>query len=184
MGEIWLMRHAIYAGHRPGYHAPDDAPLTDTGRSQTLSAPPLPERIDRIVTSPLRRARETASLLSATTGVPLIAESGLLREWSAPSSVLGHTSESRPRSYERWRHERLHDPDKAYEDGESLRHLHERAQAAHAFLQHMNRKSVGDLLVVTHKVLGEVLTHLEQGPAAFETASVSTWEFTELRRCR
>ncbi|MFJ7068299.1 histidine phosphatase family protein [Streptomyces sp. NPDC101115] len=84
------MRHGAYEGHRPGYHAPHEATLTQEGRDQVRRSLPLPEGITAIVTSPIPRARQTATLVSHLTGLPIVATSGLLAEWRAPSIVRPH----------------------------------------------------------------------------------------------
>jgi len=57
-----------------------DIPLTETGRLQAAAAATwLAERsgIEKIVTSPLQRARHTADAVAAATGAPLQVEDGL-----------------------------------------------------------------------------------------------------------
>lgn len=103
MADIWLMRHGAYEGHRPGYHAPHEAALTQEGREQVRRSLPLPGGVTAIVTSPIPRARQTATLVSHLTGLPIVATSGLLAEWRAPSIVLGRTAETYPPAYRAWR---------------------------------------------------------------------------------
>ncbi|MCX4733889.1 histidine phosphatase family protein [Streptomyces sp. NBC_01363] len=66
MADIWLMRHGVYEGHRPGYHAPHEAALTVEGRDQVRRSLPLPDVITAIVTSPIPRARHSAAFLHHT----------------------------------------------------------------------------------------------------------------------
>ncbi|MFI0926204.1 histidine phosphatase family protein [Streptomyces sp. NPDC021012] len=180
MADIWLMRHGAYEGHRPGYHAPHEATLTQEGRDQVRRSLPLPEGITAIVTSPVPRARQTATLVSHLTGLPIVATSGLLAEWRAPSIVLGRTAETYPPAYRAWRARRLASPSLRCEDGESLTDLHTRARHCTAFLHHTAQRH-GPLLAVSHTLLLGVLTHLPEGPAAFTTAANTPWHFAELR---
>ncbi|MFJ4909056.1 histidine phosphatase family protein [Streptomyces sp. NPDC093249] len=180
MADIWLMRHGAYEGHRPGYHAPHKAALTVEGRDQVRRSLPLPEGIAAIVTSPIPRARQTATLVSHLTGLPIVAASGLLAEWRAPSIVLGRTAETYPAAYRAWRARRLANPSLRCEDGESLSDLHTRARHCAAFLHHTAGRH-GPLLAVSHTLLLGVLTRIPEGPGAFTTAARSPWRFTERR---
>lgn len=180
MADIWLMRHGAYEGHRPGYHAPHEATLTVEGRDQVRRSLPLPDGITAIVTSPIPRARQTATLVSHLTGLPIVATSGLLAEWRAPSIVLGRTVETYPPAYRAWRARRLTNPTLRCEDGESLTDLHTRARRCAAFLHHTAQRH-GRLLAVSHTLLLGVLTHLQEGPAAFTTAARTPWRFAERR---
>ncbi|MGQ7750851.1 histidine phosphatase family protein [Streptomyces sp. WC2508] len=180
MPDIWLMRHGAYEGHRPGYHAPYEATLTQEGRDQVRRSLPLPEGITAIVTSPIPRARQTATLVSHLTGLPIVATSGLLAEWRAPSIVLGRAAETYPPTYRAWRARRLANPSLRCEDGESLTDLHTRARHCATFLHHTAQRH-GPLMAVSHTLLLGVLTHLPEGPSAFTTAAKAPWQFAELR---
>ncbi|MEW1545707.1 histidine phosphatase family protein [Streptomyces tsukubensis] len=181
MADIWLIRHGAYAGHRPGLHAPLGAALTAEGRQQVRRALPLPDSITAIVTSPIPRAYQTATLISHLTGLPIIATSGLLAEWRAPSIVLGRTPRTYPPAYRTWRTHRLTAPSSRCEDGESLTDLHTRAHHCATFLHHTAQHH-GSILAVSHFLLLGVLTRLQEGPAAFAAAAASSWAFAERRR--
>lgn len=181
MADIWLMRHGAYEGHRPGHHAPHEAALTEEGRDQTRRSLPLPNDITAIVTSPLPRARQTATLIAQLTGLPIVAMSGLLAEWRAPSIVLGRTAETYPPAYRAWRTRRLTNPTLRCEDGESLTDLHTRATHCAAFLHHTAQRH-GPILAVSHTLLLGTLLHLPSGAvAAFTTATRAPWPFATLR---
>ncbi|MFJ5050220.1 histidine phosphatase family protein [Streptomyces sp. NPDC088719] len=162
------MRHGAYEGHRPSYHAPHEAALTQNGREQIPRSLPLPEGITAIVTSPIPHARQTATLVAHLTGLPIVATSGLLAEWRAQSNVLGRTAETYPPAYRTWRARHLASPSLRCEDGESLTDLHTRARHCATFLQHTALRH-GPLLAVSHTLFLGVLTHLQEGPAAFVT---------------
>lgn len=180
MADIWLMRHAAYEGHRPGHHAPPDAPLSAEGRAQIHRALPLPAAITAIVTSPLLRARQTADLLSDLRGIPVIDTTPLLAEWRAPSMVIGHTPETYPPEYLVWREQRKANPSLACGDGESLTDLYDRASLCADYLIDASGSQSGAVLAVSHKLLLGVLTHLPAGPGAFHAATRTTWPFTGL----
>ncbi|MDT9683708.1 histidine phosphatase family protein [Streptomyces sp. TRM76323] len=180
MADIWLMRHGIYEGHRPGYHAPPEAALTPEGRDQIHRSLPLPDGITAIVTSPIPRAHQTAETVAHLTGLPIVAASDLLAEWRAPHMVLGHTPSTYPLAYRTWRERRLTHPSLSCEDGESLTDLHTRARLCAAFL-HRTAQEHGPLLAVSHTLLLGVLTHLTEGPTAFLTAAKAPWRFAERR---
>lgn len=57
-----------------------DAPLSERGRDQALAAAAIlaGERIERIVSSPLSRARDTAEAIAAATGAPVSLDPGLM----------------------------------------------------------------------------------------------------------
>jgi probable phosphoglycerate mutase len=174
------MRHAAYEGHRPGHHAPPDAPLSAEGRAQIHRALPLPAEITAIVTSPLLRARQTADLLSNLTGIPIIDTTPLLAEWRAPSIVIGDTRETYPPEYMAWREQRTANPSLACGDGESLIELHERASRCVDRLLRTAEGQSGAVLAVSHKLLLGVLTRPAEGPAAFEVSVRAAWPFAEL----
>lgn len=65
---VYLMRHGdvVYFGEDGQPLPPDDVPLTEAGRAQALAAGAAlaGERLDRVVTSGLRRTVETAALVA------------------------------------------------------------------------------------------------------------------------
>ncbi|MEV6474505.1 histidine phosphatase family protein [Streptomyces sp. NPDC051657] len=125
-------------------------------------------------------ARQTATLVSHLTGLPIVATSGLLAEWRAPSIVLGRTAETYPPAYRAWHARRLANPSLRCEDGESLTDLHTRARHCAAFLHHTAQRH-GPVLAVSHTLLLGVLTRLAEGPDAFTTATRTPWQFAERR---
>lgn len=71
--ELYLMRHGLAEEQGSKYYPNDDRPLTDEGRDKLrASAKALKELVsgfDRILTSPLLRAHETAQLIARGFGV-------------------------------------------------------------------------------------------------------------------
>lgn len=180
MADIWLMRHAAYAGHHPGHHAPPNAPLSEEGRQQLRDTLPLPSGTRGIVTSPLRRARQTAEFLAHHTGLPILTVSALLSEWRAPTTILDRTPTTYPPSYTSWRQQRLDEPTSRYEDAETLAELHQRAVNCAALLRAVADEH-GTILAVSHKLLLGVLIRREGGPRVFARAAERPWPFTERR---
>ncbi len=65
MNELWIVRHGETAWSAAGRHtSTTDVPLTDVGRhAATMLAPVLADhRFGLVLTSPMERARDTASL--------------------------------------------------------------------------------------------------------------------------
>ncbi|WP_411140297.1 histidine phosphatase family protein [Streptomyces sp. x-80] len=158
------MRHGAYEGHRPGHHAPYEAVLTLEGRDQVHRSLPLPEGITVLVTSPIPRARQTATLISHLTGLPIVATTGFLAEWRAPSIVLGRTADTYPPAYRAWRIRRLVNPTLRCEDGESLTDLHTRARHCATFLHH-TAQCHGPLLAISHTPASASSLAFQEGPA-------------------
>jgi broad specificity phosphatase PhoE len=80
MTTILLARHGETEWNRTGrYQGWADPPLNDTGRAQarTLAAHLRSTPFDAVYSSDLRRARETAEIVAAPHGVPVIVEPGL-----------------------------------------------------------------------------------------------------------
>jgi probable phosphoglycerate mutase len=64
MSELLLIRHGAVSAHRGHLAAQPDLPLTDAGEEQARALRPYlcNRRFGRVLTSPLRRARQTAEL--------------------------------------------------------------------------------------------------------------------------
>jgi probable phosphoglycerate mutase len=176
------MRHAAYEDHRPGHHAPPDAPLSAEGRTQVHRALPLPSAITAIVTSPLLRASQTAHLLSQLTGIPVVDTTPLLAEWHAPSMVIGHTPDTYPAEYRAWRAQRATYPSLACGDGESLAELYDRASRCAEYLADVRRGQNGDVLAVSHSVLLSALTCLDTRSQNPEAVFRQEWLFARAIR--
>ena len=75
---LYLVRHGLAAEQGPEFPNDDDRPLTSDGierlRVQVLGLRELDVRIDRVLTSPLLRAAQTAEILAAGIGceAPLV----------------------------------------------------------------------------------------------------------------
>lgn len=100
---IYLVRHGLAAEQGPAY--PDDGqrPLTDEGmarlRIEGLGLRALEVKLDRVLTSPLVRAVQTAEILSATVGggAPLVTVDALQPggRYEALTAALGRLGNAR-----------------------------------------------------------------------------------------
>lgn len=125
-----------------------DSPLTETGRAQAharaeqLRADGL--RADRIITSPLRRARETAEIIGAALGAPVETDPDWLEVDNGP--LAGLPFEVAAERYPPPAFRNPYEPMCAGE-GESDWDLHIRAARA---VQNVIRRGPGQYLVVAH----------------------------------
>jgi broad specificity phosphatase PhoE/ribonuclease HI len=116
----WLLRHGETAlSVEKRFSGQDDATLTDRGRAQAKAAAQrLSELgIDVIVSSPVRRARQTADAVAAAVGVEVHVEPGFAEtdfgEWQG--STFAEVQQRWPDELQRW----LDDPEIAPPGGES-----------------------------------------------------------------
>jgi len=100
---IYLVRHGLAAEQGPDYPNDDDRPLTDEGierlRTQALGMRELRVRLDRVLTSPLLRAAQTAEVLAAGVGceAPLVPVDALRPggRYDALMAALGRLGDDR-----------------------------------------------------------------------------------------
>ena len=130
------------------YAGRSDVPLTDLGVQQAVAAAKrlASAGLDVIVTSPLRRAVQTAEEVAAATGVPVVTEAGFRETdfgaWEG--QTFSEVRERWPAELNRW----LADPAAAPPGGESLAEVSERVTAAlHRVLSARERQTV---LIVSH----------------------------------
>ena len=130
------------------YAGRSDVPLTATGVRQAAAAAKrlAPAGIGAIVTSPLRRAVQTAEEAAAVTGVPVVTEDGFREtdfgDWEG--LTFAEVRERWPAELTAW----LADPAVAPPGGESFAEVSERVTAAlHRVLVGRERQRV---LIVSH----------------------------------
>lgn len=103
--ELLLVRHAEPVRIAPGETggAPVDPPLTDSGREQAerLAAWLAHERVHHVVSSPLRRAIETAAPIAAAHGLSVEILTSL-REYDSDADHYIPVEELRETKDERW----------------------------------------------------------------------------------
>lgn len=155
---VTWMRHGTSVDGlcRPDAHARPSSPLAIIGAVEVESAArrifaeyPAP---GRIVTSPLRRARQTAAIVSAATGHTIADPLSVFEEWRAPECVLGLAPVDYPRDYQMWRAVRARYPTSALPGGESLQAFAARAATANATAQALADEH-GRVLIISHRVL-------------------------------
>jgi broad specificity phosphatase PhoE len=161
-GETDWNREDRFQGHA-------DPPLNTAGRKQSeeLAHALAGESIARVYTSPLRRAAETAEIVSRRLGVELEHVEGLreidVGAWTG--LTRGEVAERFPASYARWLERAPH----GFEDGETYAQLAARVLPAVRGL--IDRHPAGSLLVVTHG-----------GPSRVLQAHAAGIDYAEARR--
>jgi probable phosphoglycerate mutase len=139
-GETDWNRDQRFQGHA-------DTPLNELGREQAreLADALRGERLDAIYTSPLQRARETATIIGDRVGLDVEPLEGLrevdVGSWSGLTRM--EVEQRFPDGYRRWL-----DLGQGWEDGESYQALGERVLATMTELAARHRG--GRILIVTH----------------------------------
>jgi broad specificity phosphatase PhoE len=139
---ILMVRHGQTAANAAGLLlGRDDPPLTDLGRRQAVAAAPSVAGVMRVVTSPLRRARETAGAFGLR--VPVVVD----ERWTELDygAFEGRPSSEVPsETWRRWRRDSSYAPP----GGESLAAVGVRVREA---CEHLARDAGdGDIAVVSH----------------------------------
>lgn len=151
---------------RPGAHARPGSPLSIGGAVEAeLTADELRNhrwQPTLIVSSPLRRARQTAAIVVGALDARLVEPHGAFAEWRAPDCVLGRSSHQYPPEYVAWREQRARNPDSALPGGESLRVFAERALEA-TTTAHDLAAEHGPVLIVSHRLLIGAVAGLHRG---------------------
>jgi phosphohistidine phosphatase len=93
--ELYVLRHAIAA--EPGMHRRDaERPLTDEGRARlekiVKAFAPLDVKVDRVLTSPYVRARQTATVAAHALDAPLV-EVPALASGADPEGIVAAVRE-------------------------------------------------------------------------------------------
>ncbi|MEE2674167.1 MAG: histidine phosphatase family protein [Myxococcota bacterium] len=101
--ELLLIRHGLPERVVNEDGTPADPPLSAKGRDQAERVARWLEgtSIDRLYSSPLLRARETAQPLATLRGLPVEIEAGV-REYDADSSLYIPMEELKEHDYEQW----------------------------------------------------------------------------------
>lgn len=177
-GQTEMSAARQYSGH-------SDPELSTLGHRQAAAAATaLRERggIDVVLTSPLRRARDTAAEVATQLGCEAVTVPGLIEmDFGAWDGLTFDEARERdPELHERW----LRDTTASAPGGESLQKLHRRVKRLRAQLQ--TDYPGQNVLVVTHLTVIKSLIRqgLDAGPQLFhrlflDLASVSVVEFYE-----
>lgn len=163
MLELTLIRHGETDWNRElRFQGQIDVPLNANGRAQAerVAQALAGERFDRVLSSDLQRARQTAAPLERVLAATAQAASawreqafGVLEGLSVAEVQADH-----PQLWAAWRQ---HDPDYALPDGESVRQFHARVLAAVRELA--DRYAGARLLVVTHGGVLDMLWRTASG---------------------
>ncbi len=130
------------------YAGTTDVPLTESGLGQAAAAAKrlVAESLDVIVTSPLRRARQTADAVGTATGAPVVVEEGFRETdfgaWEA--LTFAEVRDRWPSEMSAW----LADPTVAPPAGESFSEV--RSRVARALDGLLTRYQSRRVLVVSH----------------------------------
>jgi probable phosphoglycerate mutase len=179
---LLLVRHGVTAfSVEKRFSGVGDPPLIEEGRSQARAvAARLGARggIDLVVTSPMSRCRETASVIASVVGVP-VEQDDDLREVSfgAWEGLTFETVQERwPRELSSW----LADPSLSPPEGESYESLRYRVSRAQQRL--VNRHRGLTVCVVTHSrpVASFVTSALEAPLASLYRLHVDNGSLTQL----
>jgi len=163
--KLYFVRHGESEGNRDNkFRGRADYPLTDAGRQQAESAGIfLKETVfEKVYSSPLKRALETAEIISRHTGNRVECREELnnifLGEWEDKPKML--IKEKYPKEWETW----VTNPEKLYiESMENLDHVRERTVS---FAESLKEIHKGNILIVTHRA---VLKPLISGLINIET---------------
>jgi broad specificity phosphatase PhoE len=146
---IYFVRHGQDEQGKRQLYQDADSPLTQHGKEQARAVAESLRalHIDRIITSPMKRAHDTARIIAERIGLPE-APSDLFREFVAPNALLG-TERGAADSIAFIRETVAHkdDPEWHSDGEENLHDIHHRAAEALEYLQEQEEKH---LLVVTH----------------------------------
>jgi probable phosphoglycerate mutase len=162
-----LLRHAQteHSAQRR-YSGRGDVPLTDLGRQQATAAARRLAALDDIVTvvsSPLRRARQTADEVSAATGAEIVLENGFTEvDFGAWEGLTFAEAAARdPELHRRW----LADPSVPPPGGESFAEVHRRVRRARDEL--IAKHGGATLVLVSHVTPIKALLRmaLDAGPS-------------------
>ncbi len=160
--DLWLVRHGQSVHHQTEQLQWDNVPLSEQGRDQVLR---LAERfrsltqVSALLSSPLKRAWDTAVPISAAMGLEPVAYPGLseLCFGQAGGLTIPQFQERWPDLYRQWQVQ--DDMEFRWPGGESRREFQERAVAAMVELVKAHRGE--RIVVVSHTgILGCYLAHL------------------------
>lgn len=190
------MRHGqcLDALTRPDAHARPDSPLTIGGgldvRSVAHGLLNQHWQPEIIISSPLRRAKKTAEIVSEVTSCKKIEEMEELEEWKAPHCAIGKAPRDYPKEYLFWRKIREKSTDTALPGGESLLAFYNRVVKVNAVI-YSRSKEYSRLLVISHRLLiGAVAAYnagccqpreIFSNASAFELSHSGLWHMTETR---
>lgn len=161
---LLLVRHGRTRSNAEGrYQGTIDTPLDEVGLAQARALDgQLPRDLDLVLSSPLRRARETAEILCAARGLPLAIEPGF-RERGVGIYEGLTTAEIRERHPDLWARNLTRSWDEAPPGGESIGALVARIEAALAGIR--TRFSGQRVVLVAHGFVAKAVRAICLGRA-------------------
>lgn len=185
--KLYLVRHGETEWNKEEiFRGRKDIPLNETGKVQAERVGEYLAKfgIDLIYTSPLLRARETASFISKETGAPVTVLEELndmdFGIWEGLS--LGDVMRRYPKEFETWK---LNPHVFKVEGCESLREVRKRVSKGLKRILR-DRKEKGSIAIVSHRVICKILAMLILGvPNRYfwrikiDPASISTFEYRD-----
>lgn len=169
---VYFVRHGQSQGNISPVFQAKDSPLSSLGKKQAelIARRAAKLSFEKLIASPLARAKETAIKISELTGKsPEYSE--LFAERIKPSAVSGkfHSDKNASKIFTQWE-KSLYTPNMRVADGENFEDLMTRVDKALQYLQKLPEKNI---LVVTHGFfLRTIIFRLLSGdfftPPAFE----------------
>lgn len=165
---IHFIRHGETEYNRKHLHQTPDVPLSERGQKQieetALKLAHFDPKITRLITSDMRRARQSAEIIATATGLS-VEENALFREVARPSSLYNthHFGlKSIAASIPMLTH--LHNPKWHHSDEENLYDLQERVIEAVAYLKEVGKEHE-HVAVVSHAfILNIFITYMCAAP--------------------
>lgn len=154
---LYLLRHGETESNAENIHQSLDTPLSVRGIRQSNEAiHKLKDRdIDIIITSPLPRAKDTATILSDTLHISMI-ENNYLREKQNPSIIIGRKKyDTDVLQIKKEIEKNYHNPNWKHSDEESYFDLHKRVNTVITWI---TQSSYRNPLIVTHEVIIKMFT--------------------------
>ena len=149
MKHLYIARHGESEANAADIYSPDDTELTDRGREQARSITEqcTPLEIDVVVTSDLKRAKDTAAIVQDDRDIPLVEEPNL-REITHPSEIIGKSKDDEAvKEIVQEIREHADDPHWRYSDEENFVEFRERMIKTLLDIRDRDEQSI---LAVTH----------------------------------
>lgn len=177
---IYIIRHGETTSNRAAVIQGSDEPLTDIGQKQAKKLGLRLKRdndaypIQLLLTSPYRRAAQTAEIIGACIG-KIPHPYADVHERKHPSAIIGKSSaDQAARHIINQGREYFHDPSFLYDDGENFTQLKYRAVYVLEYLLTLPEKHIA---VVTHGVFATVIAAASQQGKALTSHNIEHYQF-------
>ncbi len=148
MKTVYFVRHGRTEGNEKKFYQHGEVPLSEKGKAQAAFVADRFSRIEieKVISSDMNRAKETAEAIAAKTGQPLELQP-LLRELVRPSEMRGKLhADPEARKILKFIKDNF-ESGKRYSDEENFYDLKNRAQEAKAYIESRHERA---LAIVTH----------------------------------